>query len=151
MKQLARLVFIGYLLIAGSSCNQGAHEADQHEHATAIDTLSLDNGARWAVDSLTSDNVVSMKTMTDMFAVEPFPAMAMYQKYGSDMNKGLNKMISECKMSGPGHDMLHRWFEPIMKQTNELQTVSDSLMAKSIFDSVHARMDLFKTYFTEQK
>lgn len=153
MKRFCYGILLGGCLLFSASCSQGGHEGDHgsHEAATATgETLSLNDGARWPVDSLTSENFVSMKTMTDMFAVAPFPALASYQQYGADMNGGLNKMISECKMSGPGHDMLHRWFEPIMKQTNELKNVSDTLVAKRLFDSVHTRVDLYKTYFTEQ-
>jgi hypothetical protein len=154
MKRLSYVIVLGGLLFSFISCNQNGQRRDHHDQVSATvtgDSLDLNNGAKWVVDSLTSDNFVDLKTMTDMFAVEPFPSVANYQKYGSDMGTGMNKMISECKMSGRGHDMLHLWFEPIIKQSNDLKTITDTVDAKKLFNSIHERVDLYKTYFTEQK
>lgn len=144
------------LLFLILSCNQPQGNREDmdhagHEHHDAMmsgSQMKLNNGAKWIVDAATSDNYDGMKTMTNMFAAEPSPSLSNYQIYGSDLTKALNKMISDCKMKGADHDALHQWFEPLLRQANDLKNMQDSLSAKKLFDSVHTRVNVFKDYFT---
>lgn len=117
---LAILGFIAFLI----SCNQNSHEADSHGRDTSsisIKQLTLNNGSEWIVDSITADNFVNLKNMTDMFFVNPFLPLANYHTYGSDMKKGINKLMQQCKLTGAAHNALHLWLEPVINQTNELK------------------------------
>ncbi len=142
---------IGFMSIL-MSCHNSADE-HSHDAGTSLvsDTLTLNHGAKWVVDTATNGNYVSLKTMTNMFAVDPFPALAGYQTYGSDMMNGINKMMKDCTMKGADHDELHKWLEPIVRQSNQLKNVTDTVLAKKIFDSVHTRVDLFANYFDTEK
>lgn len=151
MKKIMYAIIAGQFLLFATGCNQsGQKDEAHHSEATSADTsLTLNNGSKWTVDSTTAHNYVDLKTMTNMFAVNPFPSLANYQTYGNDMTKGINTMMQECKMKGADHEQLHHWLEPIVRQSNELKNVSDSVLAKKIFDSVHTRVDAFNTYFAE--
>ncbi|MBS1946718.1 MAG: hypothetical protein JST47_03030 [Bacteroidetes bacterium] len=129
------------------SCSQPKQQNDASSSSTPDTVLSLNNGAKWIVDSITVGNYVSLRTMTNMFAVAPYPSLANYQVYGTDMSKGLNKMLGECKMKGADHEALHKWLAPIIEQSNQLKNIADTLEARVAFNAVHKRVDVFYDYF----
>lgn len=152
MKKVIYALSLAGSLFLFSACNEGNHQADDHDHdhtsATASDTeLGLNNGAKWTVDTVTNSNYIAMKTMTNMFAVDPFPPLGAYQTFGNDMSNGINKMMDECTMKGADHDALHTWLNPIIRQSNDLKSVSDTARARALFDSVHTRINLYPDYF----
>lgn len=152
MKKISFLMTFVFVLFAVVSCNQSEQNTEDHDHdstsaVVADNSLTLNNGAKWQMDTSTNSNVVSLKTMTNMFAVDPFPPINAYQVYGNDMSTGLNKMVKECKMTGDDHEALHHWMEPIIRQSNDMKNVSDTAMARQKFDSIKTRVDLFPEYF----
>lgn len=157
MKKIFYLLPVLAFTFFVAACNQGGEHAeashdDGHEHASAdaADTsLTLNNGAKWVVDSTTADNYINLQTTTNMFAVDPYPSLANYQVYGNDMGTAINKLMKECRMKGADHDALHHWLEPIIRQTKELKNVSDTVEARRLFDSVHTRVDAYNQYFAE--
>lgn len=152
------LVLVVVLLSFAVGCNSDSdahhHNHDQvthdegHDHVASTE-LTLNNGAKWQLDTSTSKNVVELKTMTNMFAVDPSPSASEYNVYGNDMINGINKMIQECTMTGEDDAALHRWFLPIMRQSNELKSISDTSGARNIFDSIKVRVDVFPQYFAQ--
>jgi hypothetical protein len=133
------------------ACNQNAHQEDAHTHE-AIDTvhstaLTLNNGAKWKADSITNHNVVNLKTIADNFRIKPFPTVGEYQLLSTDLSNGLNTMIQQCKMTGPDHEALHHWLEPILNENKELKNVQDTAAGRSIFRSIDKKIDSYKTYF----
>lgn len=148
MKKVLLILTVFVSGFAGVSCNQN-HEHEDSSSALSDTTLSLNNGSKWIADSITSSNYIDLRTITNMFAVAPNPSLNNYQILGSDLGKGLNKMISECKMKGADHDMLHRWLEPILSQTGDLKNVTDTIEGRKLFHSLHQRIDAFYTYFKE--
>ncbi len=142
------LILFGSLLFA---CNQSSNKKETDEHAVhengASSELTLNNGAKWKADSITNHNVVDLKTIADNFRIKPFPSLNEYQILGNDLNDGLNKMLRECKMSGPDHDALHHWLEPVIKGTNELKNVTDTSAGRSVFKSIDKQIDDYHNYF----
>jgi hypothetical protein len=50
-------------------------------------------------------------------------------------------------MTGPDHEALHHWLEPILNDTKELKNVKDTAAGRSIFRSLDKKIDSYKTYF----
>ncbi len=149
MKKIFFLVAASVLLFA---CNQGGKNAanvehSSHEHAVADEQLTLNNGAKWRADSITNNNVVYLKTISDNFRIKPFPSANDYQLLGNDLNAGVNKLIRDCKMSGPDHDALHKWLEPVLKESNQLKTITDTSVARATFKDIDERIDNYHNYF----
>jgi hypothetical protein len=149
MKKIYFLALASAILFA---CNQSAQKPAGEDHASheeaVVDTqLSLNNGIKWKADSITNHNVVYLKTIADNFRIKPFPSVNDYQLLGTDLNNGVNKMIQECKMTGPDHDALHKWLEPVIKETNQLKTVTDTSVAKNTFISIDKRIDAYHNFF----
>lgn len=143
------VVFVSFLFLA--ACNEHSHDqqSGSSEHLSKDTVLTLNNGKKWKADTLTSRNVVALKTMVNMFGVEPYPSANNYQVLGNDMTNGFNKMIKECKMSGPDHDALHLWMEPIIKESNQLKTITDTIQARQLFKSIKERVDNYPAYFED--
>lgn len=136
------------LLIA---CNHGSQPKDlqqfeANEHVVDT-TLTLNNGAKWKADSITNHNVVNLKTIADNFRIKAFPTIGEYQLLSVDLSNGLNTMIQQCKMTGPDHEVLHHWLEPILNDTKELKNVKDTASGRIVFRSLDKRIDSYKTYF----
>lgn len=150
MKKLFYLLFSASFLFA---CNQSSNKTENEDHATHEEhavgdtVLTLNNGAKWKADSITNHNVVNLKTIADNFRAKPFPSVDDYQLAGNDLIGGLNKLIQDCKMSGPDHDQLHKWLEPVLKQSNQLKAITDTSVARITFKSVDARIDAYHNFF----
>jgi len=133
------------------ACNQSSDkvEADeQHSHDQVQATeLSLNNGAKWKADSITNNNVLNLHTVADNFRIKSSPSASDYQILSNDLNNALNKMIKECKMTGPDHQALHHWLAPILKETNELKNITDTAIAGMTFKSIDKRLDAYHNYF----
>ena len=148
MKKILLFLFCTIFFVA---CNQSNNKTEADEHAGHVHdesvALTLNNGAKWKADSITNHNVVNLKTIADNFRIKPFPSTSDYQILSSDLKNGLNKMIQECKMSGPDHEALHHWLEPILKGTNELKNATDTAAGRSVFTSIDKQIDDYHNYF----
>ena len=116
-------------------------------HEDSSDVLTLNGDAKWKSDSSTNDNLVDMKTIADNFRILPFPALTEYQMLGNDLQKQIDKMVSQCKMTGPDHEELHKWLTPIMNNVKLLKNVSDTAAGKPLFTKIDHRIDEYRTYF----
>ncbi len=143
-------LFIGITLLF--SCNQGDNKSGAENNtssmqAVADTSLTLNNGDKWKADSSTYNNVMDLKNISDMFKIQPFPSLNEYHILGNDLTKGINKMIQECKMTGPDHEAIHKWLEPILENANKLKSISNKAEAKPAFQSIDARLDEYRNYF----
>ncbi len=134
-----------------SACNQSSDKAEPGEHAghnqDQAAALSLNNGAKWQADSVTTNNVAYLKNIANNFKTKPHHLVNDYQALSTDLNNALNKMIQQCKMTGPDHEALHHWLEPILKETNELKNITDTTIAGSTFKAIDMRLDVYNNYF----
>lgn len=145
----AVFLFLSIALLLG--CNQRSDKTKIDEHAdhshAEITALSLNNGAKWKADSITNHNVTALKTIADNFRIKPFASANDYQILSADLGNALDKMIQECKMSGPDHEALHRWLEPVLSETSQLKNITDTAVAVETFKSIDKRIDDYHNYF----
>ena len=148
MKKILFVFLSSAFLLA---CNQNSQPKDLHEQEANENmhdtTVTLNNGAKWKADSITNHNVANLKTIADNFRIKPFPTVGEYQLLSVDLSNGLNTMIQQCKMTGPDHEALHHWLEPILNDTKELKNVKDTAAGRPIFRSLDKKIDSYKTYF----
>ena len=146
MKKTFLLLSFSLLVFACNSTSDKTEEHAEHAHSETTN-LALNNGAKWKADASTSNNVLDIKIIADNFKTKPSPSVNDYQLLSSDLKNGLDKMIKECKMSGPDHEALHQWLNPILKNTNELKSVSDTTTGSSLFKSIDQKIDEYHNYF----
>jgi hypothetical protein len=148
MKKILFALFCSAFLFA---CNQNSHQKESHTHEAnenvQTTALALNNGAKWKVDSITNHNVVNLKTIADNFRIKPFPSANDYQILSSDLSKALNQMIQQCKMTGPDHEALHHWLQPVLEDNKQLKNISDASNARKLFKSIDKQIDDYHKYF----
>ena len=107
------------------ACKQTSKPAPAEEsagvHEQTETELTLNNGAKWTADSSTTHHVADLRTIANMFKVQPNPSLKEYHILGNDVGNSVNKMIQDCKMTGPAHEALHKWLHPILNETNQLK------------------------------
>ncbi|HTN08545.1 hypothetical protein [Agriterribacter sp.] len=147
-KTVMMLMLTGLLWACNSNPSPGNDTptaSDVHEHEEA--TLTLNNGQKWKADAATNENVVAMRTIVQNFSAEPHTGLSDYRILDGDLQKGLDKMIQDCKMQGPDHDALHLWLEPLLKGVSELKKAGDIASAEKTFHAIDERLGLYTQYF----
>ncbi len=143
------LILTGLLWACNSSSSPGSEtpaEPGGHTHAHEA-ALALNNGQKWKADAATNENVTAIRTIVQNFSGEPHASQSDYGILASDLQKELNRMIRECKMSGPDHDVLHLWLEPLLGDVNELKQTNDITSAQKIVHAIDKRLSLYTQYF----
>lgn len=152
MKKLFILPFFAIVLLAcnsqhGKNWNANNSASDKHQDATESEKLVLNNGAKWKVDDITSGNVKNLQAIVKEFESGNDTSLQAYKNVGDDLQKGLTKMISECKMKGPDHEALHKWLEPLIADVAKLKQASVENIAAQSFAVIKVQADLYNQYF----
>lgn len=120
---------------------------EEHSKEEAGTAISLNNGAKWNADSSTNNNVADLQIIAANFKKTGKQDLTAFHSLGNDLQSGLDKLISECRMKGPDHEALHHWLEPVLKETGELKTAASKESAERIFHSINTRLSDYKNYF----
>jgi len=116
-----------------------------HEHAhNAANERSLNNGVKGKADSSTNKNV---SALSNVIASAKPVSLEDYRNTGKNLQEGIKKMISECRMQGPDHDALHHWLEPLMEENKKLLEVTTAEEGKEIFEMIRKQIENFSGYF----
>ena len=118
-----------------------------HDQHTDAGKLDLNHGARWKADSSTNNNVKELQAIVDKFNGSTTRSVNAYNSTGIELQAGLNKMISECKMKGAGHDALHKWLEPMISEIAQLQKSTNEQEAADLVKQVDEQLKLYPQYF----
>lgn len=109
--------------------------------------LVLNNGRKWKVDASTDNNVKHLQEILEEFTTRNAQPLPAYKKLQEDLEQGINKMISECKMTGPDHEALHKWLEPLIAQVGHLKGVQTAAEAASAFKAIDNQANIYNQYF----
>ncbi|HVW13892.1 MAG TPA: hypothetical protein VHB54_08725 [Mucilaginibacter sp.] len=152
-KLLTLLILIGTLW----ACNRQQHteskiklvdsETTEVRKGTSAERLVLNNGTKWKVDLSTNNNVKNLQEILKKFRAGKDLSLPAYQKTQKELQQGIDKMISECRMSGPDHEALHKWLEPLIAQVAQLKQASTVQEAASAFRAIDTRADIYDRYF----
>ena len=119
----------------------------EEPHSEATEKLELNNGAKWTVDNITNNNINNLKLILEKFDNGTDKSLSAYKKTQDDLQKGLDKMIAECKMKGPDHEALHKWLEPLIDQVTKIKQVSTVPDADEALNGIRAQVTLYSQYF----
>jgi len=115
------------------------HAPDDHASG-----LVLNNGAKWKADLSTIGNVDLLQKVVSGAKKE---SLDNYLQTAAQLEAGLNKMVSECKMQGADHDALHLWLEPLMEKARDLKKVTSTETAATLLTEIDKQVNLFSQYF----
>ena len=135
-------ILIALLLITAScSNNQSKGETEEtqtHVTETNQTQLQLNNGQKWKLDEATRQNMKEIKAHISQ------ASHASGGLSGDELEKHTDKLIKECRMTGPDHDALHAWLGTFLQHVQALKTNRD---AESASHAVNDDVKIFDTYF----
>ena len=151
---LITLLLFAAVLATSSSCKRAVPknynisvEADDDSDQIGTETLTLNRDTRWKVDLITNANVQRLQGMLQKFDTAADHPLGDYEKLKDDLQHGIDKMISECNMTGPGHEALHKWLKPLIDEVQQLKKATTAVDANRILKTIDTQMNLYSKYF----
>ncbi len=134
---------------SGNKAENASAKTDSldHEQGEVAGTLALNNGAKWKADSITHVNVAAFESIIDNFEKAGQHDLPAYAQLAGDLQKSLNKLITDCKMQGPDHEALHLWLQPLLQQVAGLAKATTTNDAANLFNEIKAGAKLYSQYF----
>lgn len=114
---------------------------------TSSDAVSLKKDGKWNADASTNKNVDLLQAKAAELNKQQHQTAADYHTVSAELQTGLNQLVKECKMKGADHDALHLWLEPLLVETKELKTVTDTVTGERLFHSIRTRLADYDLYF----
>ena len=132
---------ISLWVLAG--CVNSATQLDQlerEEHRQSIrKNLWLNNGAKWQLDPDTRENVTEMKSLLQKADETNLSSVA------APLRAKTDELVKECKMEGPGHDVLHAWLETFIE--DQKLVGNPELQPGKVLAYLRADLEEFDAYF----
>ena len=128
------------LFAAGCSNKQLKSETKETQpHVTEINQtkLELNNGEKWKLDEATRQNMKEIKTYISQ-------ASHTNVLSGEELQIYADKLIKECRMSGPDHDALHVWLGSFLQH---VQAIKSNRNAESASHALNEDVKVFDIYF----
>ncbi|MBI2729542.1 MAG: hypothetical protein HYX40_02110 [Sphingobacteriales bacterium] len=156
MTVIKKIIAIVTLSIFSWSCNNINHSEEKetqatggarHQHIEKMGTLELNKGMKWKADSSTNNNVKTLQAVISKFNASADTSMKGFNIAANELQNGLDKMIKECKISGPDHDALHKWLKPLIEQVKGLKETSTLKEAPSQIEEINKHLQLYTKYF----
>jgi hypothetical protein len=152
MKKLFIILFLTNIMWAcnnqEAAQNKEVVKANETEHQKdSTEKLELNNGVKWKADSITNKNIKSLKAIVGNYNNAPGKGLPATRQVAIELQQGLDRMISECKMQGPDHTALHKWLEPLLAQVSKLKQVSTETEAAQTMEAIQAQLNLYDQYF----
>ena len=159
MKNAAILLVIIYALWAcNSSTNSDTNKEEtvsdtmmnahaDHKQEMVVEGLTLNNSAKWNGDEATNNNVKNLEEILREFKTSAPPTTSDYVTLSNNLQGGLDKMITECRMKGADHDALHKWLEPLIGKVKKLKQVDNVEAGETATQDIKGHVKVYHQYF----
>jgi hypothetical protein len=104
-----------------ASCSQKAGDKNEGninvDKAVAASVYAAPiTAAKYTLDDATRTNIWQLKAILhDNWRLQDM------DKVATDVERKTNELLSECRMSGPGHEALHKWLESFLVDLRKLK------------------------------
>ncbi len=117
---------------------------EEHQHNAEIQTIELNNGEKWNVDTNMITHIRNMENDIISFAkVEQKD----YKSLSNKLQSNIDLLTSNCTMKGKAHDELHQWLLPYIDLVKELSEVKDETESEKQFQKIENSFIIFNQYF----
>lgn len=146
-----RLLIVALVAIGLFACNENKKEAGHihsqdsvaHSHSEKQSQLVSNDGKKWKLDEATRNNINWIKKTVQTFTASQEKD---YAKAATDLENDANRLVSQCRMSGKDHDMLHVWLENFLSDLKQLKT-SSKQNQPLVFEGIENLVKEFGDYF----
>lgn len=118
----------------------------EHQHSE-IDSIELNNGAKWKVVSEMIVHIRNMESDINRFSETTHPELKDFTQLGASLQKNVDLLTSNCTMEGKAHDELHKWLLPYIDMVDKLNKSKNNDEALRIFEEIKASYKTFNLYF----
>lgn len=148
-----KFVFTIIVLSGLVACNEDKTESHAHSNAHHSVTQSqnerqsqklvLNDGKKWKLDKATRNNIASIKQ-----TVQKVSSLGErdYTKITTNLENGASQMVSQCKMTGKDHEMLHVWLQDFLSSLKELKQSSQTEQP-ILFEKIEKHVNEFDNFF----
>jgi hypothetical protein len=148
-KLLNSITALSLLLVScGNPTNQKSQKTTdvitQEVHQNAVESIELNNGEKWEVDTNMMEIIKKMENDVLTFAnneKKDYPNLAI------KLQSNLDLLTSNCTMTGKAHDELHKWLLPYIDLVSELEEAGDAILAEQQFKNIQTSFSTFNQYF----
>ncbi|CAN5282915.1 hypothetical protein BH09BAC5_BH09BAC5_00020 [soil metagenome] len=117
---------------------------EEHQHNNEKQTIELNNGEKWKVDSNMLTLIRKMENDVATFKGTTLPE---YKILSGNLQKNIDLLTSNCTMKGKAHDELHKWLLPYIDLVNDLTEAENESKAKEQFENIQSSFKTFNQYF----
>lgn len=149
-KTLSLIVISLFLFSCGNTSKEKSKEEtetvthEEHQHNAEIQTIELNNGEKWNVDTNMITHIRNMENDVVSFAkVEQKD----YKSLSNKLQSNIDLLTSNCTMKGKAHDELHKWLLPYIDLVKELSEAKDETEAAKQFENIQTSFSTFNQYF----
>ena len=149
-KTLSLIVISLFLFSCGNTSKEKSKEEtetvthEEHQHNAEIQTIELNNGEKWNVDTNMITHIRNMENDIISFAkVEQKD----YKSLSNKLQSNIDLLTSNCTMKGKAHDELHKWLLPYIDMVKELSEAKNETEASEQFKNIQTSFSTFNQYF----
>lgn len=124
-----------------SACNN--QEAGYHQKEMTQHHMQLNQGKKWQLDSASRKNIGRMDQAVQDAQLQK---QISYTSLATTLQNASDTLIQQCRMQGPGHDMLHVWLENFLDNVKMMKTGNPDQQAEA-FKKVQADLKEAPQYF----
>jgi TolA-binding protein len=118
--------------------------AAEHKHSEEIQSIELNNGEKWKVDSNMMPHIRNMESDINSFSnLEKKD----YKSLAEKLQSNIDLLTSNCTMEGKAHDELHKWLLPYIDLVTELSKAQNETEAAKQFENIQTSFRTFNQYF----
>ncbi len=118
----------------------------EHHHSES-DSIELNNGAKWKVVSEMMAHIRNMESDINLFSETKPTELKDFTQLGTNLQKNIDLLTSNCTMEGKAHDELHKWLLPYIDMVDKLNKSKNNDEALRIFEEIKASYKIFNLYF----
>lgn len=118
----------------------------EHQHSES-DSIELNNGAKWKVVSEMMAHIRNMESDINLFSETKQTELKDFTQLGTNLQKNIDLLTSNCTMEGKAHDELHKWLLPCIDMVDKLNKSKNNDEALRIFEEIKASYKTFNLYF----
>jgi hypothetical protein len=121
--------------------------SNETHHHSESDSIELNNGAKWKVVSEMMAHIRNMESDINRFSETKHTELKDFTQLGTNLQKNIDLLTSNCTMEGKAHDELHKWLLPYIDLVDKLNKSKNSDEALRTFEEIKASYKTFNLYF----
>lgn len=119
-------------------------EEMSHHHIDSSKIINLNNGEKWKVDENMLVFIADMKKDVESFSGNN---QEDYKLLAEKLQVNIDKLTSNCTMTGQAHDELHKWLLPYIDMVKELIDSKNIDKSKECFEAIKNSFVEYEKYF----